>query len=106
MPFCLEVLGGKESKLYKQFSELFYQGMRALRDRADELSLVLEIMMEDSDLDCFKNFDLKLFMKQFKRHYSEERFKEYCTNLVEESCENRYSIYYDNFQQFSNGILP
>ena len=37
----LDMLEGKDSKLYNQFTELFYQGMRALRDRADELSLVL-----------------------------------------------------------------
>jgi phosphatidylinositol 4-kinase B len=64
-------MGGRGSKLYNQFGDLFHKGMNAIRQRADELSLVLEIMMEDSDLECFRNFNLPDFMGQFKRHYSE-----------------------------------
>lgn len=63
--------------------------------------------MEDSDLDCFKYFDLEAFKNLFKPHYSNhEKFRAYCDNLVEESCENKMTVYYDNFQNFSNGICP
>ena len=31
----LEILGGRDGKYYEMFTDLFYKGMRALRDRAD-----------------------------------------------------------------------
>lgn len=81
--------------------------MLALRERVSELCLILEIMMEESDLDCFRYFDLTVFKNMFKPHYTEElKFKEHCHSLVEESCENKRTVYYDNFQHFSNGIFP
>lgn len=66
----LEFLGGKDSKHYKLFCDLFYKGMKALRERVSELCLILEIMMEDSDLDCFKYFDMSAFKNMFKPHYT------------------------------------
>ena len=55
----LDFIGGKKAnKLYEHFGLLFAQGMAALRDKLDELVLILEIMMEESDLDCFRKFNL------------------------------------------------
>lgn len=50
--------GKKNNKLYDAFRSLFHQGMAALKAKADDLALILEIMMEESDLDCFKKFDI------------------------------------------------
>ncbi len=43
-------MGGVDSPDYKRFVDLFCQGMSALRKRSDELCLMLEIMMDESDL--------------------------------------------------------
>lgn len=43
-----------------------------MRLRVDELTLILEIMMEDSDLDCFKEFKIEDFTRSFKLHLSED----------------------------------
>lgn len=34
--------------------------------------------MEESDLDCFKDFCIDDFKNRFKVHYSDEEFKTYC----------------------------
>jgi len=38
-------------------------------------------MMEDSDLDCFKNFSMDAFRDIFKPHYSDSTFRNYCCKL-------------------------
>lgn len=57
----VEFMGGKNSADYQFFAELFCEGMRALREKYEELCLVLEIMMENSDLECFKDFKIEAF---------------------------------------------
>lgn len=80
----LDFIGGKKAnKLYDTFRTLFYQGMAALRDKLDELILILEIMMEDSDLDCFKKFNLEVFKEPFRLDLSNKDFEQYCYDLIE-----------------------
>lgn len=52
----VELMEGKNSLDYEQFKDLFCEGMMALRKKGDELCLLLSIMMDRSDLDCFQNF--------------------------------------------------
>lgn len=66
----VDLLGGKDSDLYKNMVTLFCAGMMSLRKRVEELTLILEIMMEESDLDCFKDFQIEDFKNSFKLHYS------------------------------------
>lgn len=50
----LDLMEGRDSPYFNQFVDLFCEGMAALRLRLEELTLILEVMMEQSDLDCFK----------------------------------------------------
>jgi hypothetical protein len=102
----VELIGGKESDSYGKFTKLFCEGMMALRKRVEELTLILEIMMEESDLDCFRDFQIEDFKNSFKLHYSEEKYGDYCKTLVERSCMNSRTVHYDTFQYYSNGIMP
>jgi hypothetical protein len=52
-------MGGKHSPLYNLFTDLFCSGMLAIRKRIDELTLILQIMMDGSDLECFKDFKIE-----------------------------------------------
>lgn len=59
-------MGGKNSPDYNYFKDLFCSGMGALRKRCDEICLLLEIMMQGSDLDCFQNFNIESFKRRFQ----------------------------------------
>jgi phosphatidylinositol 4-kinase len=53
------LMGGKNSDDYHHFVELFCSGMNAIRKRCDELCLILQIMMDESDLECFQHFRIE-----------------------------------------------
>lgn len=100
------LLGGKNSPDYNYFVDLFCQGMLAIRARLDEIMLILEIMMADSDLDCFQNFNLANFRKRMEPDISEKKFKLFCEGLIEKSYMNSRTVHYDTFQKITNGIVP
>ena len=99
-------MGGKDSPDYDDFKAMFYNGMVALRKRYKEIILLLEIMMDGSDLECFQNFNMAKFKDRFKPNLSEEKFKEFCEELVEKSCMNSRTVHYDTFQKLTNNIMP
>ena len=102
----VDLMGGKISPDYNYFRDLFCEGMMALRKRVDELCLLLEIMSDSSDLDCFQNFKIENFRERFKLKLSEKKYKEYCESLVEKSCMNSRTVHYDTFQKITNDIIP
>ena len=102
----LDLMGGQSSDDYMKFTFLFCEGMLALRKRVDELTLILEIMMEESDLDCFRDFRIEDFRNSFKLHYAVDKYRDYCVGLVERSCKNSRTGHYDTFQWYTNGIMP
>lgn len=59
-------MGGKDSDMFKYFKNILWQGLVELRKYVNEFSSILEIMMEDSDLECFEKFDIAGFQDRFK----------------------------------------
>ena len=57
----VELMGGKESDMFKYFKNILWQGLMELRKYVNEFTNILEIMMEDSDLECFEKFDIYVF---------------------------------------------
>ena len=102
----VELMGGKNSPDYNYFRHLFCEGMLAIRRRLDDLCLLLEIMMDNSDLDCFQNFRIDQFRERFRTEESESRFRDVCEALVEKSCMNTRTVHYDIFQKVTNNIMP
>ena len=102
----VDLMEGKNSPDYNYFRHLFCEGMLALRRRLDDLCLMLEIMMEKSDLDCFQNFRIEHFREKFKPDESEKRFRDHCEGVIEKSCMNSRTVHYDTFQKFTNDIRP
>ena len=100
------LLGGKNSPDYNYFVDLFYRGMNAIKQRLDEICLILDIMSESSDLDCFKDFNLAGFRQRLEPNLNDEKFKIFCQGLVDKSYLNSRTVHYDSFQQFQNGIAP
>ena len=89
-----------------------------LRKYVDSIVYLLEIMMEDSDLPCFQEFDLKVFRSRFFEKSTDKeviyvlnififikKCFEFVEKLIDMSYDNWRTVQYDNFQKMTNGIL-
>lgn len=71
----MELLGGKQSETFSYFKILLVQGFMELRKHVDSIVYIIEIMMEDSDLPCFQEFDLKIFRSRFFEKSTDKEVK-------------------------------
>jgi len=62
--------------------------------------------MEGSDLPCFENFEVSVFRDRFKESSTDVEALEYIDKLVDISFDNWRTVQYDNFQKYTNGIIP
>jgi len=74
----MTLMGGIDSEGYKLFKKLFFEAMNAIRKRCSELLLVLNIMKDESDLECFSKFDIDKYYQRFQPALSDDKFKEHC----------------------------
>jgi phosphatidylinositol kinase/protein kinase (PI-3 family) len=65
-------MGGKESNMFDYYKCLMNEGFKELRKHVEELSYLLEIMMEESDLPCFTQFKLEVFKERFKENFTDD----------------------------------
>ena len=54
----VEVMGGPDSNMFQYFKILLFQGFQELRKHVQEITYILEIMREGSDLPCFQTFNM------------------------------------------------
>ena len=61
-------MGGLESEMFLYYQMLMYKGYLELRKPQNLESMVylLEIMMEESNLPCFINFNLEVWRRRFR----------------------------------------
>ena len=52
---------------------LLFKGFLELRKYVDQFVFLLKIMMQDSDIPCFKEFDIEKFKSRFKQEYTEDQ---------------------------------
>jgi len=62
----IELMGGRESNMFMYFKILIMQGFMELRRHVDSIRYILEIMMYESDLPCFGEFNLEVFCSRFE----------------------------------------
>lgn len=58
----------------------------------EDIMLIIEIMMQDSDFPCFEKFDQKLFRERFQEHADDERLASYINKLIDQSLNNWRTI--------------
>lgn len=71
----MDLLGGRDSQTFTYFKILLMQGFMELRKRVDSITFLLEIMMEESDLPCFPEFDLAVFRSRFLEKSTDKEVK-------------------------------
>ena len=62
----VELMGGKNSNTFTYYKVLMMQGFIELRRHSENIQVMLEIMMKESDLPCFTEFNLVEFMARFQ----------------------------------------
>nr|CCC89990.1 putative phosphatidylinositol 4-kinase [Trypanosoma congolense IL3000] len=104
----LEVMGGVGSSLFNYFKILFYLGMKAIRDRADDIIALVSLMAPYNTLSCFGSspeFAIRQLRSRFRLDLeSEAEFALYVKELIVESADNWRTRRYDQFQSIQNGI--
>lgn len=103
----VDVLGGFESPNYVKFKELCKKSFRILRKNCKQLVTIVELMLKDSTLPCFKNGSQTSVL--LKQRLQLDLSDEDCDNFVEVSLLGKsigsvYTRLYDQFQLITQGI--
>lgn len=61
----VEIMDGKNSEQFKYFKHLLVEGLASLKKVVDDIIMIIQVMMEESDLPCFEKFDLQVFRERF-----------------------------------------
>ncbi|KAJ2857865.1 Phosphatidylinositol 4-kinase pik1alpha (PI4-kinase)(PtdIns-4-kinase) [Coemansia erecta] len=103
----IDILGGRESAKFAQFRELLIKAFLALRKHADNICLLVEMMLKDSPLPCLGGgaATVSMLRDRFHLSLSEQQVEELIDTLLVSSCDNITTRMYDAFQYYSNGIL-
>jgi len=58
-------MNGKNSDLFRYFKLLLERGFNVLKKYVDEIVNIIQIIQLESDLYCFKKFDINEFRSRF-----------------------------------------
>ena len=65
-------MGGLESNMFLYFKVLLIKMMIALKKNVEELTCLISVMSEDSNLPCFDSFDFQAFKAKFGETNTEQ----------------------------------
>jgi phosphatidylinositol 4-kinase len=106
-----QVLGGRRSKSFNRYRRLCVEGFRALKDKAEQIILMLEMMQTGSGLNlpCFSDGEnvIKEFRNRLipKPNMTRGEYKKYVNSLIDESLGHWTTNWYDRFQYYMQGII-
>ena len=105
----VDVMGGSNSSAFNYFKVLIYQGMKAARDRAEEIIARIALMASHNTLPCF-GADPQAVVEALKGRFrfdlrSDVEFAVYVKELISNSIDNWRTRKYDQFQTLQNGII-
>ncbi|ORX67818.1 kinase-like protein [Linderina pennispora] len=103
----VDILGGRESAKFQEFRGLLVKAFLALRKYADNICLLVEMMVKDSPLPCLSGGQATVASLRDRLHLtlSDQQTEELVNGLLMSSCDNVTMRMYDSFQYYSNGIL-
>ncbi|KAJ2162170.1 Phosphatidylinositol 4-kinase pik1alpha (PI4-kinase)(PtdIns-4-kinase) [Coemansia sp. RSA 552] len=103
----VDILGGRDSAKFAEFRNLLVKAFLALRKHADNICLLVEMMVHDSSLPCLGGglATVAALRDRFHLALSEQQIEELVDSLLVSSCDNITTRMYDAFQYYSNGVL-
>lgn len=104
----ITLLEGEKSELFDYFTRLLLKGMNIVREHAEELCDLLDMMSRQSTLACFEKFELKEYREKIFRPdlALPAQVSQWVSSLLKESVSSSRTVWYDDFQKISNGIMP
>jgi len=100
----IQVMGGSaDVQTYKWFSELVVKAYLASRPYAEYIMQMVSLML-GSGLPCFKGETIKRMQTRFQLDKSERAAADFMKQRIDESFENRRTVWYDAYQRATNGI--
>jgi phosphatidylinositol 4-kinase len=105
----VDVMGGVSSPTFSYFKVLFFQGLKAARDHAEEVVALVELMTSYNTIACFGP-DPAEVVQQIRQRMrfdleSDVEFAVYVKELIAISVDNWRTKKYDQFQTLQNGII-
>ncbi|CAG8438698.1 9725_t:CDS:10 [Diversispora eburnea] len=98
----IQVMGGSaDNQQFKWFSELCIKAYLAARPYAENICQVVGLML-GSGLPCFKGDTLKRIRDRFQIDKTERRAADYMIEKINQSFENKRTVWYDSFQKATN----
>uniref|UniRef100_A0A7E4VEF4 Phosphatidylinositol 4-kinase beta n=1 Tax=Panagrellus redivivus TaxID=6233 RepID=A0A7E4VEF4_PANRE len=103
----IDVMGGMKSDMFEYFKELMLIGLIAARKHHERLLNIVEIMINGSQLPCFRGGTsvMRQLRDRFHLGYTEQQMRELIVGMVENSRDSLTTRLYDNFQYYTNGIF-
>lgn len=103
----VEILGGRDSTKFTEFRDLLVRAFLSLRKHAENVCLLVEMMLHSSPLPCLGGgaSTVTALRDRFHLALSEQEAKELVDEMLISSCDNITTRMYDTFQYYSNGIL-
>lgn len=106
-----QLLGGRRSNLFNRYRRLCVEGFKALKDKAEQIIVMLEMMRtgSGSNLPCFLNGEnaINEFRDRLipKPNMNRGEYKKYVNSLIDESLGHWTTTCYDRFQYYMQGII-
>uniref|UniRef100_A0A0R3RF85 Phosphatidylinositol 4-kinase beta n=1 Tax=Elaeophora elaphi TaxID=1147741 RepID=A0A0R3RF85_9BILA len=103
----VDVMGGVNSDMFGYYKILILKGLLATRKHYEQIVSIVEIMINGSQLPCFRSGSntVRLLKDRFHMSYTEEQLRALVDAMVEQSRDSITTRLYDNYQYYSNGIL-
>lgn len=103
----VDILGGLGSAKFAEFRGLVRRQFRDVRRHAERIIMIVELMQKDSTLPCYQLGDQTAvaLRQRFQLGLTPAQADDYADRLVDSSALSSWSVAYDMFQQYKEGIL-
>ena len=105
----IELMGGVNSHTFNKFRELCCKTFLELRKNCFQITLLIQMLMEgNEDLDCFRGKPqdaVQGLQERFRLDLNDRACQEYVNTLINDSCENWRTTWYDRYQKCFVGVM-
>jgi phosphatidylinositol 4-kinase len=105
----VDVMDGPDGECYKEFEQLFVDGLKAARKSSQIALGLVEIMMFQSNYPCFSGgrygngVSLQRFERRLLLNIADDKVEPYARQLIKLARNHWGTRAYDSFQKWSNG---
>lgn len=102
----VELMGGETSDTFRYFSMLLISGFLEVRNHYHRIINIVEMMLPGYKIGCLNETTVPMLRDRFKVTLSPDECQAFAQSLINEAMGSWRTKHYDNFQLWTNGILP